>query len=211
MGSSHSKAKQQPSERSRALVLYDNSKAREARQHTNSDFVDPRSLVDHLRPGDMIQKKGNYIEQWFYSHFAVFIGNGQIVHVNKPDGQCFIFRDNMEDAFCGELVRKNNHLDNDPNFRRIIRTPRVIVRAARGRVGERWNYNPFTNNCEHFATWCRYGRSVSLQSFGFMDLSSGKITFSEYIAHSVYRIKEKATTFYSWIKRKTVGFFDAIG
>jgi hypothetical protein len=83
-----------------ALVQYDTQKANAAIQHTNSDFVDPRFLANTLLPGDMIQKKGNFIPQWFYSHFAIFIGNGEIVHVtnNQMFGNCFIAREIMVDV-----------------------------------------------------------------------------------------------------------------
>lgn len=212
MGSSSSK--QQGPSRSQALVAYDNKKAREAVEHIRSDFVDPRSLLPHLRPGDMIQVKGNYIYQWFYSHFAIFIGNGEIVHVDSSDNplrKCDVVRISMVDAFKGKLVRKNNHLDNADNFRDRIRPPREIVRTARDWVGKNWDYNFYTNNCEHFVTLCRYGRPVSLQSSGIGDLVSRKITFKEFVDHSVYSIKEKAGTLSSWVKRKGRGLWDGIG
>ena len=215
MGNTSSTQTQSAPSRSRALVLYDDGKAREAVQHIKSDFVDPRSLVSYLRAGDMIQKKGNFILQWLYSHFAIYIGNGEIVHVSSPNrmgqGKTTINREYMEVAFCGELVRKNNHLDNAPAFHYRIQEDRKIVKAARDRVGENWDYNFMTHNCEHFATWCRYGREVSLQSWGIGDVISGKITFMEYFEHSGYSIKEKVTTFFGWVKRKTMGFFDSIG
>ncbi|CAB3983579.1 Hypothetical predicted protein [Paramuricea clavata] len=196
-----------------ALVQYDTQKANAAIQHTNSDFVDPHCLVNTLLPGDMIQKKGNFILQWFYSHFAIYIGNGEIVHATIPNnqmyGKCFIARAIMVNEFSSELVRKNNHLDNAVGFQ--IQPLHHIVQTARGQVGQPWDYNFITHNCEHFTTWCRYGREVSLQSWGIGDLISGKISLGEYVAHSVYSIKEKATTFWSWFKRKTVGIYYSIG
>jgi pyruvate-formate lyase-activating enzyme len=38
----------------------------------------------------------------------------------------------------------------------------AIVRRARSRLGER-RYTVFTNNCEHFCTWCQVGESRSKQ------------------------------------------------
>ena len=138
-----------------ALVSYDN---REAIQYTTSDFVEPCRLVNKLMPGDMIQKKGNFIYQWFYSHFAIYIGNGEIVHVTRTKrnehGKIFVQRQLMNEVFKHALVRKNNHLDNVPGFRNMIKQPLKIVKAARDKVGESWNYNITTHNCEHFATWC---------------------------------------------------------
>ena len=78
MGSSSSKRiAERPATETNALVLYDKQKAREAVQHIKSDFVDPKVLADCLVPGDMIQKKGNFFLQWFYSHFAIYIGRGE--------------------------------------------------------------------------------------------------------------------------------------
>ena len=43
--------------------------------------------------------------------------------------------------------------------------PDVIVRRARDRFNEELieNYHLLTDNCEHFATWCRYGTKFSCQ------------------------------------------------
>jgi cell wall-associated NlpC family hydrolase len=209
-----SSSKRETTSRSQALVTYDDKKAREAVQHVRSDFVDPRSLVDNLRPGDLIQVKGNFVHQWFYSHFAIFIGNGEIVHVDSPANtsrKCDVVRVSMVDALKGKLVRKNNHLDNVDGFRDKVQSPRQIVKTARDWVGKFWDYNFYTNNCEHFVTLCRYGRPISLQSSGFGDLISRKITFGEFVDHSVYSIKEKASTLCAWAKRKARGLWDGIG
>ena len=46
-------------------------------------------------------------------------------------------------------------------------TPEETVARARSRLGET-NYNLFTNNCEHFAIWCKTGVSESLQVTGML-------------------------------------------
>jgi len=38
----------------------------------------------------------------------------------------------------------------------------TVLARARSRLGER-NYNVFSNNCEHFATWCKTGSEHSQQ------------------------------------------------
>ena len=53
-----------------------------------------------------------------------------------------------------------------------------IISTAKQHVGKNWDYNFFTNNCEHFASMCRYGKKISLQSLGITDIKSGSITVS---------------------------------
>ena len=196
--------------RSTELVIYDEQMASAARTHSTTDFVDPRSLVDKLQPGDLIQVKGSYIQQWFYSHFAVYYGNGYIIHVYKPTlGEPVkVMQDLMVDIFQGSLVRKNNHMDNTIHFH--AKTPREIVLTARSMVDQIWDYDLLTNNCEHFAAFCRYGRKVSLQSGGIADIRAGHITKGEFLDHCVQSVKEKCVTLVSWINRKCLGVWDGM-
>ena len=41
-------------------------------------------------------------------------------------------------------------------------SPKETVKRARSRLGEK-AYNLLFNNCEHFAFWCKYGTSKSVQ------------------------------------------------
>ena len=52
--------------------------------------------------------------------------------------------------------------------------PETVVWNAISKIG-RGNYNPFTNNCEHFAMWCKTGKSSSDQvdKAGEMIVSNG--------------------------------------
>ncbi|XP_041461664.1 phospholipase A and acyltransferase 2-like [Lytechinus variegatus] len=211
MGSSSSKSSRSsgPSY-STDVVLYDQAAARQARYHSKSDFTSATALKDHLNPGDLIQQKGDTIKEWFYSHWAVYIGNGEIVHVTGVDGsssKADIIRENMILAFWDKNVRKNNHMDD--SF--LPRGTREIVQTARRKVGTPWRYNLIFKNCEHFASLCRYGREISLQSFGLSDVKSGNITFKEYLWYHGKALKEKCSTFCSWIKRKVSRFLPAIG
>lgn len=47
-------------------------------------------------------------------------------------------------------------------------TPKETLARARSRIGES-NYNLFSNNCEHFALWCKTGISESHQISGLLD------------------------------------------
>ena len=47
-------------------------------------------------------------------------------------------------------------------------TPLETLNRARSRIGES-NYNLFSNNCEHFALWCKTGISESHQISSLLD------------------------------------------
>ena len=46
--------------------------------------------------------------------------------------------------------------------RRFFSTRKTVISRAESKLGER-EYNAFTNNCEHFALWCKTGVSSSEQ------------------------------------------------
>jgi hypothetical protein len=46
--------------------------------------------------------------------------------------------------------------------------PEIVVARAWSRIGER-GYHLFSNNCEHFAVWCKTGRADSTQIKAFVD------------------------------------------
>ena len=60
---------------------------------------------------------------------------------------------------------KKNYLDH-VNKLNANRTPDKIAKRIRERDGNCGNYGPITNNCEHLATYVRYGVSRSLQVSG---------------------------------------------
>ncbi|CAF1148362.1 unnamed protein product [Adineta steineri] len=115
----------------------------------------------------------------FYNHWAIYIGNGQIIHLwgdkdsigesigkfgimtiygiefNKAEICKSKIRDIMDDS---RDVRINNSLDSEQKPLPI----RDILERAENAVG-RIGYNLLYNNCEHFATECRYGQATSKQ------------------------------------------------
>eukprot|EP00111_Clytia_hemisphaerica_P021696 TCONS_00063805-protein len=202
MGGNSSK---QSSSRATALEIYDSNVASLARRFDKSDFSSPEALVKHLQPGDLVQVKGRYIWQWFYSHFAVYIGNGNIVHINKPGdkkqgGKVWVERRDMVTEFMGKDVRKNNTMDGSFNARRV----QDIVKEAKSYVGEKWDYSFLYNNCEHFASMCRYGRKISLQSLSMVDVYRNDLSLGEYIQYHFKSAKSKCGTLISWVKRKVI-------
>ncbi|CAF4176708.1 unnamed protein product, partial [Adineta steineri] len=70
-----------------------------------------------------------------------------------------------EESFCDVIMsdgksRINNFIDNDKKCR--VLPADEIVKRAKDSLGKE-GYNVLANNCEHFATWCRYGNRLSGQ------------------------------------------------
>uniref|UniRef100_A0A1A8JJQ9 LRAT domain-containing protein n=1 Tax=Nothobranchius kuhntae TaxID=321403 RepID=A0A1A8JJQ9_NOTKU len=118
------------------------------------------------KPGDLIE-----IFRVTYQHWAVYIGEGNVVHFVASEGASGI--STMPDKDQKGTVRKeklkdvvgdskwtiNNYLDE----KYPPRCNNDIVKAACNLVDSELSYNLFSYNCEHFATEMRNGRAVSRQ------------------------------------------------
>jgi len=108
------------------------------------------------RLGDIIE----ILRNGGYSHFVVYVGNGYVVHVSgngTKGNRSKIKKELLDDVAGVDLCRINNRetaaaLKNLSSYSRD-----EIVRRAEAAVGDDWNYDVLTWNCEHFATWIVYG------------------------------------------------------
>jgi hypothetical protein len=88
-----------------------------------------------------------------YEHYGIDCGDGTVIHYQKM-GEPEIVRASLSDFVADRIVYIRHHL--------ICFAPDIVVERAESRLGER-KYNFFFNNCEHFANWCKTGRSFSGQ------------------------------------------------
>lgn len=89
-----------------------------------------------------------------YEHHGIDCGDGSVIHYRKPSET--IERTSMEIFARGNRVYRRDYPD------RFCYLPEVVVERAASRLGER-KYNLLFNNCEHFATWSKTGKSESQQ------------------------------------------------
>jgi hypothetical protein len=107
------------------------------------------------KPGDVI-----WADRIAYSHCGIYEGGGYVIHFAAPEGSEI----SQENAFI-HRTRLDNFANGGPV--KIVDFPEgysseETLRRARSRIGEK-GYNFFTNNCDHFATWCKTGVHHSLQ------------------------------------------------
>lgn len=126
------------------------------------------SSVDDIQRADHI----------FFDRTVLF-HHGIVESVDKRNGEVNIIEytntatEFIRDNFChpknpgkAEVVRGKIKFDTNEHVYVIKHTrcfdPDTVVSRAESQLGKR-DYNAFTNNCEHFALWCKTGISSSYQ------------------------------------------------
>nr|KAF6438822.1 hypothetical protein HJG59_015314 [Molossus molossus] len=117
-------------------------------------------------PGDLIA-----ISRLAFQHWAIHVGDGDVVHVTAPDGyhvsgsannckQTTVKCEPLKKVAGNDRYCVNNYLDHKYRPRPVP----DIVRLAKMTVGETWKYDLVSSNCEHFVTKLRNGLPCSAQS-----------------------------------------------
>ncbi|XP_030575023.1 phospholipase A and acyltransferase 4-like [Archocentrus centrarchus] len=132
----------------------------------------PTLFDNDPKPGDLIE-----ISRGMYTHWAVYIGGNEVVHLlppTHPGGELGNFgelltlidsstacvrRQKIWEVVGSSRFEVNNLLDDEYQ----PREPHVIVMDACRMVGRELPYSVATQNCEHFVTELRYGKPESRQ------------------------------------------------
>ena len=102
-----------------------------------------------------------YVKRFGYTHHGVEVGDGEVIHFSGTPGNkrgAQIRRTSLAD-FTGPRGKLR--------YRRYGRQlpADLAVERAESKLGQS-GYSLFSNNCEHFATWCVYDRTKSAQVNG---------------------------------------------
>ncbi len=132
--------------------------------------------IEKLEKGDILM-----LNRGLYKHFGIYIGENSVIHYTDKSGDwgkdiCVQKTSLKEFAKDSEIVickLPESFIRNNKVY-----SPDETVERAFSRLGER-EYNLVTNNCEHFAIWCKTGISESkqvdnvLKTLSFFSLSFG--------------------------------------
>ncbi|XP_043931697.1 phospholipase A and acyltransferase 2-like [Protopterus annectens] len=117
---------------------------------------------DKPKPGDLIE-----IFRTGYQHWALYIGNGYIIHLAPPGEyacagssslmsvfteKAVVCRDHLEEVAGNDMYRVNNKYDSRSNPLPVY----IIIANAKEQIGEELPYSIVSYNCEHFVTSLRY-------------------------------------------------------
>lgn len=163
----------------------------DGRQKGNGSIVVMREKLDRLladefvRPGDVIG-----VSRKLYEHYGIYIGAGKVIHYAGVGGD-FGGRISIHEADIDDFLKDGEDyfvVSFAPGYPVKIRSatvflihgimdyygesfqqqewdvfqPEETIRRAYSRLGEE-RYSLISNNCEHFAIWCKTGRAQSSQ------------------------------------------------
>ncbi|XP_017898862.1 PREDICTED: HRAS-like suppressor 3 isoform X1 [Capra hircus] len=122
-----------------------------------------RAPFPEPQPGDLIE-----IFRPFYRHWAVYIGNGYVIHLAPPSeipgaGVASVMSALTDKALvkkerlCDVVGRDRYHVNNKHDGRYSPLPPSKIVQRAEELVGQEVLYKLTSENCEHFVNELRYG------------------------------------------------------
>ena len=116
-----------------------------------------------LEPGHHIRiRKSNGFKKYY--HHGIYCGEDMVIHlwdrqgnkkharVQRTSLQAFVEGCTQEEVTPEIILYENG----------VCYEPEEVVRRAESKLGET-KYNLASNNCEHFATWCKTGRHKSSQ------------------------------------------------
>lgn len=127
-------------------------------------------------PGDIIYAKRNKHASigvpWpEYKHFGIYIGDYQVIHFSGSKGHetdvalADIIQTSLRQFLKGDflLIQADSEIAEYDNTLKPFPAD-VIIQRAKTELGKhKGDYNLFTNNCEHFANWCRYDKKFCRQ------------------------------------------------
>lgn len=119
------------------------------------DFGSVDDVLSSAKPGDLIEFK-RYIVA--YCHWAVYVGNGYVINYGRPHPSRDLVQKELLTAVSdGDPCRINNHVK-EARKRKLkpFKSKKIVDRAV-AQLGKEFPYFLLTNNCETFATKCRYG------------------------------------------------------
>ena len=93
-----------------------------------------------------------------YEHHGIDCGDGTVIHYSKAVANPTVTRTPWKEFSWMNPVSVRLYT---ASF-----IPDVVIERAESRLGEQ-QYSLLTNNCEHFATWCKVGKAESRQITNF--------------------------------------------
>lgn len=107
------------------------------------------------------------VNRGLYKHYGVYVGDDTVVHFSGGKGhelsakRACIRKTSLED------FSSKGEVQIETKYAKAYSREETVRRALEAVGSEKGKYSLVWNNCEHFASWCRYGkkRSVQVENF----------------------------------------------
>lgn len=122
--------------------------------------------LSKLKRGAVLRIKQKFFGDFVhYYHYFIYAGGGEVIHISKREGHIIREDIGITDLYLDSV---NGQIEEVVFSRNNVQryTKKQSYRRAVKMVGKKWDYSLFDKNCEHFATWCRTGMSISSQASG---------------------------------------------
>lgn len=115
------------------------------------------------RRGDVIKRPiRDPLYQFFGTHYGLYISDESVIHYNSAQSDTSAEANRvLETTLSGFAAGYGVVIEEYTDL--ASRSPEDAEATARSLLGEA-GYDLLHRNCEHLATWCRYGRAFSSQS-----------------------------------------------
>jgi hypothetical protein len=127
--------------------------------NTSNDAIPiPTKVNRQAVYGDIVGISGNF-QGFKYEHYGIYIGDNKVIQYSSTDKTITNAEISIGDMDTSFPTGKYFVLDFGNNAKY---SSDDTVKRAQSRLGEK-NYNLLTNNCEHFAVWCKTNNAESYQ------------------------------------------------
>lgn len=137
----------------------------------HNKLLEKKSVPRQLQYGDVIG-----VSRILYDHYGVYAGDEEVIHYTlAEEGYKLVIRKTHLAEFLKTATTffildfsADKPLKSAPVkyrqflYRLPVFSPEETVKRAHDRIGEA-EYNLLSNNCEHFAIWCKTGLNKSYQ------------------------------------------------
>lgn len=137
-------------------------------------------ISENYKEGDILR-----VKRVLYSHFGVYVGNGQVVHFSAGNNG------ELNPRKAKIILTSLQYFENGGQSKCCNRntcerdTRKNIAQRALKLVGTKFGgYNIVTNNCEHFARFCENGIRFSDQVHTVASIAA--IVFMQFFVKNIY-------------------------
>ncbi len=130
-------------------------------------LLNDRKSINAKMMANLKRKQGDVLiaHRLLYRHYGILVNNDKVVHFTGGPGLTGFFNTSciMKTSFAD--FADGDEVTVEEVYRDILPLPSSeVVNRANSMVGsEKGKYNIVSNNCEHFAHFCKYGQKFSVQ------------------------------------------------